>query len=267
MNSCIYECTVMHRRLKPKVHQFTYRVFMFWLDLDELAEIQKRIPIFSSESPNLYSLRSQDHFSVGGASICENVIAWARAQGESREVGSVRMLTLPRFLGYTFNPITIYVLYDSEGRAITSVTEVGNTFRELKPYLVPMDGSAFHSRVTKNFYVSPFSDLDLAFDFRYEEPTDRLRVWIDDYRGDEKELISVLTGSRRALTTAGLLACTVKYPFITLKVIGLIHWEAFRLWLKRIPFHLKEANTHLQQKVFNPHASLKRANSDKPDRS
>jgi len=267
MNSCIYECTVMHRRMKPKVHQFTYRVFMFWLDLDELAETQKRIPIFSSEAPNLYSLRSQDHFSVGAASIRENVLAWVRAQGESREVSSIRMLTLPRFLGYTFNPITIYLLYDVEGHAMTSVTEVGNTFRELKPYLVPKDGSAFHSRVTKNFYVSPFSDLDLAFDFRYEEPTDRLRVWIDDYRGDEKELISVLTGSRRELTTAGLLTCTVKYPFITLKVIGLIHWEAFRLWLKRIPFHAKEANVHLQQRVFNPHASLRRAKNAKPDRS
>lgn len=252
MNSCIYECVVMHRRLKPKVHQFTYRVFLFWIDLDELAAIQKSIPIFSSESANIYSLRTQDHFSLGKPSIRENVLAWVRDQGELRDVANIRMLTLPRFLGYTFNPITIYLLYDTNHQPITSVTEVGNTFRELKPYLVPKDREQFHARVTKNFYVSPFSDLDLAFDFRYAEPGEKLRVWIDSYRGDEKELISVMNGERRPMTAWNLALCTIKYPFITLKVIGLIHWEAFRLWVKKIPFRYKEANPELQQGVFNP---------------
>lgn len=256
MNSCLYECTVMHRRLHPKVHQFTYRIFLFWIDLDELDAIAGSIPIFSSESSNLYSLQAEDHLSCGADGIRANVVAWAQSQGEARNPARVRMLTLPRFLGYTFNPITIYFFYDEAGTAFTSVVEVGNTFRELKPYLVPQVGAMFHSRVTKNYYVSPFSDLDLTFDFRIEPPSDRLRVWIDDYRGDEKELVSVLSGDQLPLTTGNLALLTAKYPLITLKVIGLIHWEAFRLWCKRVPFHLKEANRHLQKGVFRPHRSL-----------
>ncbi len=256
MNSCLYECTVMHKRLRPKTHQFTYRIFLFWLDLDELAAVERSVPIFSAGTRNLYSLQAEDHFSFGAQSIRSNVISWVQSQGETREIANVRMLTLPRFLGYTFNPITIYILYNAAGDPITSVTEVGNTFKELKPYLVPAEGEHFHSRATKHFYVSPFSDLDLAFDFKYETPSERLRVWIDDYRDEEKELISVLSGKRLPLTTANLLYCTLKYPLITLKVITLIHWEAIRLWLKKVPFHRKEANPHLQRGVFRPHPSI-----------
>lgn len=251
MNSCLYECTVMHKRLRPKVHQFTYRIFLSWIDLDELEAIAREVPIFSVNAPNLYSLRDEDHFRFASGGLKHNVIAWARAQGETRRIGSVRMLVLPRFLGYAFNPITIYELLDPTGSPLASVVEVGNTFGEYKPYLVPEADGEYHSRVAKDYYVSPFSDLDLAFDFRIESPGERLRVWIDNYRGEERELISVMHGRRVELTTAHLLDCTMRYPFITLKVIGLIHWEALRLWWKGLPFHRKEANPHLQRDVFN----------------
>jgi DUF1365 family protein len=91
-------------------------------------------------------------------------------------------------LGYTFNPISIFFCFDDENRPLTSVVQVGNTFGELKPYLVPLDdsGRGFHIRVPKNYYVSPFSELDLAFDFRFELPGQRLRIAIDDYRGEEE---------------------------------------------------------------------------------
>lgn len=257
MNSCLYECTVMHRRLQPKVHQFSYRVFMFWLDLDELDEIAREVPIFSSNESNLYSLNEEDHFAFKPGSLRANVIAWLQNQGETRGVGRVCMLTLPRFLGYTFNPITIYVIHDLVGHPIHSVVEVGNTFREYKPYSVPMEGEGFHARHVKNYYVSPFSELDLEFDFRFDLPDERLRVWIDDYRGEERELISTLFGERVPLTLPNLLWLTVKYPFITLRVIGLIHWEAFRLWWKKVPFYFKEADPDLQKDVFNPHGSIK----------
>jgi len=259
MNSALYECRVMHRRLKPKRHEFVYRIFLFWLDLDELDELARRIPIFGVNRRNFYNFRDDDHFSLGRKTARENVIEFLRQGGETREPASVRVLTLPRVFGYTFNPISVFFFYDETGMPYTSVVEVENTFYERKPFHVPLegDGTRFHRRATKHFYVSPFSDSDLAFDFRFEAPGDRLSILIDDYRGEERELISVLTGTRAPLTTRTLAAFTLKYPLITLKIIGAIHWHALRLWLKRIPFHKKEAHRDLQRDVFNPHKSLR----------
>jgi len=118
--------------------------------------------------------------------------------------------------------------------------------------LDPLTGG-FHIRVAKNYYVSPFSPPDLEFDFRFDQPSERLRIAIDDFQGDEKVLISTLTGPRVELTTWNLVFLTFKYPLITLKVIFLIHWEALRLWCKRIPHRRKEADPDLQQGAFRGH--------------
>ncbi|MGH8046372.1 MAG: DUF1365 domain-containing protein, partial [Chthoniobacterales bacterium] len=192
MNSALYECTVMHRRLQPKQHEFTYRIFLFWLDLDELDGIASRIPLFFGiNRRNIYNFRDDDHFSMGLPTARENAIEFLRRSGETREPASVRVLTLPRVFGYAFNPISVFFFFDDSGEPYTSLVEVENTFYERKPFVVPsadVPGS-FHRRATKHFYVSPFSDLDLAFDFRFEAPGENLRILIDDYRGQERELI------------------------------------------------------------------------------
>lgn len=240
----------MHRRILPKKHEFVYRIFLFFLDLDELAGIENSIPFFSFDKPNLYSLRSADYFQIQSGTIRENLTAFLKSEGFEKKPSRIRLLTLPRLLGYTFNPVSIFFCHDEAGAPMVSVVQVGNTFGELKPYIVPLDGGRFHVRVPKNFYVSPFSDLDLAFDFRLDLPGDRLRVLIDDYSGDVKTLVSTLTGARRELTAGNLLFLTAKYPLVTLKIITLIHWQALRLWLKKIPHRLKESDPHLQKGVF-----------------
>lgn len=249
-DSCLYECTVMHRRISPKNHGFVYRIFLFFLDLDEVDHLG--IPIFSTNSPNVYALHDSDYFRLGGGSIRDNLLAFLRSEGVTEIPARIRLLTLPRLLGYTFNPISVFFCYDAADRPLTSVVQVGNTFGELKPFVVPLDRESprFHARIPKHFYVSPFSALDLEFDFRFDFPGEHLRILIDDYQGTEKTLISTLTGSRRELTLGGLLFLSIKYPLVTLKIITLIHWEAFRLWWKRIPHHAKESNPHLQTGVF-----------------
>ena len=249
MNSCLYECVVMHRRLQPKRHEFVYRMFLFLFDLDELTEIERRIPFFSVNSPNLYALRNEDYFQFHSRGIRKNLETFLATQNFTSPIARVRLLTLPRLLGYTFNPISIFFCFDAEGRPATSVVQVGNTFGELKPYLVPTtpDAAGFHIRVPKNYYVSPFSELDLVFDFRFDTPGERLRVLIDDWRGDEQVLLSALTGQRLELDAWNLARLSIKYPLVTLKVIFLIHWEALRLWRKKIPFRMKETDPELQQ--------------------
>lgn len=249
-DSCLYECTVMHRRLAPKKHEFVYRIFLFYLDLDELDSLS--IPIFSTNAPNVYALHDSDYFRLGPGSIRENLLTFLRNEGVNQTPARIRLLTLPRLLGYTFNPISVFFCFDSENRPLTSVVQVGNTFGELKPFIVPLDpdGQRFHARLPKHFYVSPFSSLDLEFDFRFDFPGNHLRILIDDYQGTEKTLISTLTGSRSELTLGNLLFLSAKYPLVTLKIITLIHWEALRLWWKGTPHRAKESDPHLQTGVF-----------------
>lgn len=263
MNSCFYECDVFHRRLRPKEHEFLYRVFYFYLDLGELYEAARKLRIFGVNRPNLYSLRDEDHFQYGEKArpIADNVRGFlARSGCPLERGGSIRMLCFPRFLGYAFNPITVYFCFRPDGTPHASVVEVGNTFRELKPFLVPgaTGGKAdFEVRVPKHYYVSPFSPVDLEFHFRLHLPDEKLRVFIDEYDAEGKVLVSTLTGRRRELTLANLAGFTAKFPFLTLRVIWLIHWQAFRLWLKRVPFFRKEIRTDDQRGVFRPHRSLR----------
>ncbi len=276
LNSCFYECEVFHRRLRPKAHEFRYRVFYFYLDLGELDETARRLKFFRVNRPAAYSLRDGDHFQYAADGsgqpapegqaprpIAENVREFLRRAGSPLEDGgSIRMLFFPRVLGYVFNPITIYWCFHADGTPHAAVVEVGNTFHELKPYLVPRadgeGGADFEVRVPKEYYVSPFSPVDLEFHFRFHLPDGRLRVLIDDYDAEGKVLISALTGCRTEMTAGRLAWLTLKFPLLTLRVIALIHWQALKLWLKRVAFFRKEVRTEDQRGVFRPHRSLKK---------
>ena len=128
----------------------------------------------------------------------------------------------------------------------------------LAPRPSPASETKFHLRTPKHFYVSPFSDVDVAFDFTLRTPGENLSVQIDDYVGSERTLATSLAGPRRALTNARLAWFTLKYPLLTLRIIGLIHWHAFLLWLKRVPWFAKSARAAEQRALFRPHASIAR---------
>ncbi|MBC8125518.1 MAG: DUF1365 domain-containing protein [Gloeobacteraceae cyanobacterium ES-bin-144] len=259
MRSCLYDCEVMHHRLSPKEHHFSYRIFMFSLDLDEIDEVARRVHGFSRNRSNLYTFRDTDHLDLGMPTVRENLTAWLAENGvQLPEDARVQFVTLPRVLGYIFNPVSFYFCSDVEGQPLCSVVQVGNTFREMKPYLLrePSGENFFRLITPKHFYVSPFSELDLSFDFKLKVPREKLDIHIDDRKGKKRVLLSALTGQRVPLTTGNLAWLTFKFPLITLKVIGLIHWHALLLWLKRLPFHRKEDRPDLQRDVYHPHASI-----------
>lgn len=275
MRSCLYECQVMHHRFVPKAHRFSYNIFLFGIDLDELDEMGRAIPFLSVNRRNLYSFREGDfmptgealHNGRGGApsegSLKERVLSYLRARGVDIPGGRVVLLALPRVTGYLFNPVSFYFCYDSSGRPAAAIAEVTNTFREMKQYFLgpgtlsgDSDAPSFESRLPKFFYVSPFSDVDVAFDFRLRAPDEGLAIRIDDYTGDQRTLASALTGDRRALTTARLAWYSLKYPLITVKVIALIHVHALVLRLKRVPWFAKAARPGDQRDIYRPHESI-----------
>ncbi len=259
MNSCLYECNVMHHRLSPKEHRFCYRIFMFHLDLDEIDGIAKRVPLFSRNRRGLFSFHDADHLQEGKGDVREKLATYLGENGIALEPGCRAMLlTLPRVMGYIFNPVSFYFCFDPAGAPMCAVAEVGNTFGEKKLYLLPrpVAEDRFRLVVTKHFYVSPFSELDLQFDFKLRVPDETMEIHVDDRNGEERVLLSALTGRRAPLTTGRLAWFAIKYPMVTLWVMAMIHWNALLLWLKRVPFHRKEAQPELQRDVLHPHPSI-----------
>jgi DUF1365 family protein len=258
--SAIYECTVMHQRLSPKRHGFSYGVFYLWLDLDELPQWDRALHFLSRNRFNLFSFYDEDHLGGSAKDLKQGVMGKMAEEGvDVSRVAAVRMLAFPRVLGYIFNPVTFYFAYAVDGQVVAAMVQVTNTFREQKLYVVKEAGAGGGWRLVtpKAFYVSPFSELDLKFDFQLREPNEGLRIGVDDLdAGGEKVLVSLLTGKRQELSDGHLLKCALTYPLLTLKVIFLIHWQAFRLWLKKLPVHRKAANPHLQTDVLNPHFSI-----------
>lgn len=265
----------MHARFAPKAHRFVYRIFLLAIDLDELVPLQDSLRLLSVNRPNLYSFREADYLPThepvhngrtvparepGSAlSLKDRVVAHLASQGIDLAGGRVLLVSLPRVAGYLFNPVSFYFCYDRTGAPVAALAEVTNTFREMKPYTLTAAGrreGGFHLRTPKHFYVSPFSDVDVAFDFTLNDPGERLWVQIDDYAGAQRTLTSTLAGPRRTLTDARLAWFAAKYPLITLKVIGLIHWHALRLWLKNVPWFAKAARAGDQRELYRPHASL-----------
>ena len=258
MNSCLYECRVMHHRLAPKEHRFAYRIFMFYLDLDEI-DLLAGMPLFSRNRFNIFAFHDRDHLEKDGRPVKEKLIAALATQGiEFPAGGRVALLALPRILGYGFNPVSFFFCFDGQGAPLCVVTEVQNTFREKKLFFLrtPSAADRFRLVAPKHFYVSPFSDLEVHFDFKLRVPAETMEIHIDDQAGEETLLLSALTGRRKFLRSARLAWFAIKYPCLTLWIIFLIHWNALLLWLKRVPFFSKAARPELQRDVMHPHASI-----------
>ncbi len=261
MNSCLYQCHVAHKRLRPKQHRFAYSTFVFCIDLDELQLLEKSLIFFSLNSRNLYSLQQGDHIDQGKASLKQNVVSYLRSQNVDGEIGRIELVTNLRSWGYVFNPVSFYFVYAPDGELLSCVAEVANTFNELKLYLVDkFDGSGNRLKQSheKLFYISPFSDLDTKLNFDLRQPGDRLKLAITENDSEGTYFYSSLTGSRIPLTNTKLFSYTLRFPFITLGIMFAIHWQALRLALKKAP-HFKKSHRPDQQRDTHIYIKPKRS--------
>ena len=247
LHSCLYECKVSHARVGPARNAFTYSTFLFRLDLDELEHISGESRVFGHERARFFSLRDRDHFKymehLPGETPRSRVEKEMKVAGLNFPAKRIELLTACRVLGYVFNPVSFYYIYDDESpeaRPRAVLAEVNNTFGEQKPYWVSRGSDGLTGRARKDFYVSPFIDHDVDFTFDLRDPGEDLFVRIGSKRGDEPELIAVLKGKRRELTDANMLSTALRHPLSTIFVIFRIHYQALKLFIKKVPWFGKE---------------------------
>jgi hypothetical protein len=232
----LYVGRVMHRRLKPFRHRLDYRVFYCLLDLDRLEALPRLMP---HNRRGLLSFQDRDHGHRDGRPLRP----WAEAQLAARGIdlggGPIRLLCFPRVLGFTFNPLSIYFCHRPDGTLGAIIYEVKNTFGDQHCYVLPVDASAgpvTHAQA-KEFHVSPFIGMEGTYRFRIRPPDGKLSVLIRQSDPEGELLVAALTGDRRDLDNGALASAFLTHPLMTLKVVGAIHWEALKLWLKGATFH------------------------------
>lgn len=243
MHAALYPTRISHRRFFPKAYRFVYRVFYLLVDVDHVDDTARRLRLFSHNRFNLLSLYDRDH----GHRETGGLRRWAegvlRTRGIELEGGRIRLLSLPRVFGYSFNPISMWYCEHADGSLRAVIAEVKNTFGETHSYLLASDGAAMpyqqvHEK-EKDFHVSPLMDMEGRYRFEFNDPGERSRVVIREYRREELLLVATLAGERRPLTDVSILKQVLSMPLMALKVVAGIYWEALKIWLRGTKFHDK----------------------------
>ncbi|MBK1880096.1 DUF1365 domain-containing protein [Pelagicoccus mobilis] len=236
MNSQLYDCRVFHSRSAPKPHAFSYRLFMFYIDLDEEQSISDSLRLVSNTGRAPYQLCKRDHYDAQRSSIKENIVSYLESKGIATEtIGKIHLLTHLRTFGHVFNPVSFYFVDDVSGNQLCSIAEVDNTFNEQKLFLIKnYEKGAFTQNHRKQFYVSPFSDLETTFHFNLRKPTTSLRIGINQSEEPSEKAFfkSALVGKSVPLNDTQLATYTLRFPAITIGILAAIHWQALKLWLK-----------------------------------
>ena len=244
VRSALYEGTLLHARSTPTRNTFRYPVCFYALDLDELPELDRRLRLFGYNRRNVVSFRDGDHLGLAGRPVKENLLAYLGQNGIDLGGGRVVLVTNLRLLGYVFNPVSYFYCYGRGGDLTAIVAEVGNTFGERHSYLLTSHNQVEHGarRVyehAKRMHVSPFFGMDQTYRFSFTEPEERIHAGVGIIENGTRPFWAELTGRRRPLTNASLARALTRYPLMSQQVIGLIHWQALKLAMKRVPLHRK----------------------------
>jgi DUF1365 family protein len=246
---------------------------MFYIDLDEIETLSKKLTWFSYNKFNLFNFRDKDHLPMedgkcdmenGGHTkpssifpVTASIKKYLKNNGVIIGNGKIMLLTNLCVLGYNFNPVSFYFCFDEDENPLCAVAEISNTYREMKLFFFSKEDlqhNRFKKKAQKFFYVSPFIDLDTFFDFNLGIPTEKLDINIDDYdKEDRRFFLTTLKGEKKPLTNGNMLRYFFAIPLIPLQVMWFIHWQAFKLWMKKINYHPKATNQHLQKDVYKPY--------------
>jgi len=239
MASALYEGRLRHRRMRPTQHEFRYSVFQVYLDLAELDHVFAGRWLWSTRRPSVAWFKRADHLGDPNVPLDTAVRDLVERTTGARPNGPIRLLTHLRYFGYVMNPVSFYYCFDAAGERVeTVIAEINNTpWGEQHCYVLPRTDGALAFSFDKSFHVSPFMPMDVQYDWRFTEPDDHLTVHMTNREHGETTFDATLTLERRPITTWQLTRVLALYPLMTVKVIAAIYWQAFRLWLKRTPYH------------------------------
>ena len=265
----LYVGKVMHQRMKPRAHRFTYNVFSLVIDLDRLNEAQRASAIFSIDRFNLLSFRQKDHGNGMPNGLADYIRSLLAPAGAANAGATILLLCYPRVLGYVFNPLTVYYCLNADGRLSALVYEVSNTFGQRHTYVAPVAPDETHGGEVwqdrdKLFYVSPFLDMAMRYKFRVSIPDDLLRLRILEEDQDGPILSATFAAERQPSGTWPMLKAFLGVPLMTLKVVAAIHYEAARLWLKGVRLVNRPAPPHAVSYLPTLNASKTMPLTDRP---
>ena len=246
--SCLYVGQVRHRRFTPRAHQFSYKLFLVYLDLSELPSAFDGRWLWSVEKANIASFRRRDH--LGNSELPLDISVRDHIENETgrRPEGPVRLLTHLSYFGFRFNPVSFYYCFDKDDENLEFiVAEVNNTpWGEQYCYILDSrDNQSSNDKADnrlhryfedKRFHVSPFMPIDMQYDWRFSTPGKSLSVHMENYQHDDKVFDATLNLKQRQMTSKNMAMVLVQFPMVTMKVVAAIYYQALRLWLKKIPF-------------------------------
>ena len=234
--SSIYIGNVIHKRFKPKVHFFKYKVFSILLDLSEINLLDKSLKIFSYNKFNIISFYDLDHGPRDGTSLKEWVIKNLIENKINTEEIKIKLLCYPRIFGYVFNPLSVFFIYNKKSELISILYEVKNTFGEQHTYIFKINenDNLIKNTCKKKFHVSPFIEMNCTYFFKILKPNNKISLIIDQYDDEGKLLYASQDGKAKDFNEKNLIISYISHPLMTLKIIAAIHYEALKLWLKGI---------------------------------
>ena len=244
MHSCLYEGQVRHRRFAPREHSFAYRVFYAYLDLDELEQVFSQRWLWSTKHPALAWFKRSDYLGDKHVPLKQAVMDRVEEVTGQRPQGPIRLLTHLRYFGLVFNPVSFYYCFDKNDTHVECiVAEITNTpWGERYAYVLPVSNSTSTTRhlqyeMKKDFHVSPFMPMEIDYQWFFSTPEVKLNVHMVNLHQDKKMFDATLTLAYKPMTTGNCARALTRYPFMTLKVIAAIYWQALKLFAKGIPFY------------------------------
>jgi DUF1365 family protein len=247
--SAIYQGLVTHNRFKPKAHGFRYKVFMMYLDLDELPDLFDNFKNWSSTGKNWAWFKRSDYYGNPNKTLKNEIIELVKQTTGTAPRGAIRLLTNMRYFGHCFNPVSFYYCFEADGTTLQAiVSHITNTpwgedytythdFNAEKSVKKTKNVEMTSFKLYKAFHISPFMPMDIQYDWAFNQVTNQLLIHMKNFKNGEQVFSATLDLTRKEITQSSLNWILIHYPFMTIKVVAAIYWNALLLWIKRVPFY------------------------------